>query len=160
MGRNYPHGLCCSLVSLLPTAVRSPNTGPISKLLIQLSHRHKNVVFINFIIWALIVTFPFCLCLSQLLSQVAWSASCSPSSSSSSWSTAWGRRMRAAMTWERGNPPAQPIRRPQPRSFMHKTLPSLHQNDKSRVTVKSTVHDNSKPVQKQQETTTKCFQVD
>lgn len=74
-----------------------------------------------------------CVCLSQLLLQVAWSAFCLPSSSSSSWSTAWGRRMRAAMTWERGNPLAQPIRKPQPRSFMHKTPPSCHQIDESQA---------------------------
>lgn len=70
----------------------------------------------------------------QLLLPAASSASCLPSSSSSSWSTAWGRRTRAATTSERGNPPVQPIKRPQPRSFTRKP-PSYHQNNTRQVSV-------------------------
>lgn len=89
------------------------------------------------------------LSLPQLWSPAALSASCSPSSSSSSWSTAWGRRTRAATTWERGSPPAQPIKRPQPRSFTHKQHASPPPPPRTSGTrrgerqVKTAVHDYS-----------------
>lgn len=70
-----------------------------------------------------VILMPLFLLPPQLLLPAALLASCSPSSSSSSWSTAWGRRTRAATTSERENPPVQPIKRPQPRSFTRKPPP-------------------------------------